>query len=237
MTETTSGDGAAHTNAAVIAAARTSGPRVIMHSVPAGSDSDTATVRTVRLMSRYINQGRADPLVGAAARSALNVYGRRAQSSAAVRAWCVYWFTRHNIKFVHDEATMFRIGRPGEQDLVVSPSLLLRLRPGDRKGDCDCFTCLECALASHLGLETVIVTVACDPSDRRRWSHVFPMVLFPDGSRASLDATPRARYPGWMVPRDRIYRWQCWAISDGAPVDVGPPGSRRTISATAKGAA
>jgi hypothetical protein len=134
--------------------------------------------------------------------------------------WAVYWYVKHCVKFQQDEDIMLRIGEPGQQDVLTAPDVLLRM--DNPKEDCDGFTMLVCALLSLLGVKWVIVTVAVDPNDRTRWSHVFPMALMGDGKNPMpLDAS-HGKGPGWMVPSDRIYKWQAWG-EDGNPSDVGPP--------------
>lgn len=180
-------------------------------------DTDGATKQTIGRMCQYIHKVLDDDAVRMAANFAWRKFGA-SSDKPGMRAWGVYWYVKHCIKFQQDEATMFRIGEPGQQDLLTAPDVLLRMdSPAE---DCDGFTMLECALLSLLGVKWVIVTVAVDPGDRSRWSHVFPMAII-DGTALPLDAS-HGSGPGWMVPQDRIYRWQCWDES-GNPVDVKPP--------------
>jgi hypothetical protein len=85
------------------------------------------------------------------------------------------------------------------------------------KEDCDGFTMLICAMLRALLVESYIVTVAADPADPSRWSHVFVMAKLPDGTSIPLDCSHGA-FPGWMVPAEHIFRWQAWHLN-GRPAD------------------
>jgi hypothetical protein len=180
-------------------------------------DPEAATHQTVQMMARYINDALQDPFVLAVANQACAVFsrGRRDPQSAA---WGVFWFLRHRIKKALDEATMWRVGMPNQQDLLISPSVLLRMK--DPVEDCDGFTMVALALLSALGVVGCMVTVACDAADRTRWSHVFAMVQLPNGTWMPLDCS-HGLHPGWMVPRHHIFRWQAWGL-DGSPIEAKP---------------
>jgi hypothetical protein len=70
-----------------------------------------------------------------------------------------------------------------------------------------------------LNVPVVIATVAADPRDPGRWSHVFPCAILPSGV-LPIDASHGVG-PGWMVPPDRIYRWRAYSLN-AEPVDVEP---------------
>lgn len=194
--------------------------------VPAAADSDTATKQTVDLMCRFIRESSIDPVV----QDAANYIRQRMAGgdSPAQLAWGVFWFAKHNCKFVVDEAPLMRFERIapgsglGQQDMLISPAVLLRMDPWERKGDCDDFTMLCCALLKALGVPFVIVTIAADPSDPSRWSHVFCMALCPNA--IPVDAS-HGSGPGWMVPAEHTFRWQCWD-EQGSAVKVQRPGSQ-----------
>jgi hypothetical protein len=178
--------------------------RVQLERFPAAEDSDTATSQTVDLMCRYIRETDDDPAIQQAAEYTRQRFGAQSEDPAAL-AWGVFWFLKHNVRFVVDEAPMFRLGRPNEQDLLISPSVLIRM--DDRAGDCDDFTMLGAALLRALHIPYVIVTIAASPDDPSRWSHVFLMAMCP--TPLPLDAS-HGSGPGWMVPAAHTFRWQCW---------------------------
>jgi len=168
-------------------------------------------------MCRLIRESAEDPAIRLAAEYARHHYGCDSADPAAL-AWACFFFAKHKIKFVVDEAPMFRLNEPGQQDLLISPAVLVRM--DQPQEDCDGFTMLICAMLRALGVAYVIVTIACSPDDPSRWSHVFPVALCPGGAIA-LDAS-HGSGPGWMVPASHIFRWQAWD-ADGNPVQLQRP--------------
>ena len=191
--------------------------RIIVQREPAAADTDGATAQTVRRMCEYIRAGVDDPECRSVAAYAWEHFGRNSDDAAA-KCWAVWWWVKHCIKYRSDEATMFRIGEQGQQDLLIAPAVLVRMK--DPAEDCDGFSMLVATLLTILGVNCVIATVAVDPSDRSRWSHVFCCALLPDGQVMPLDAS-HGKHPGWMVPAAHISRWQAWDLN-ARPVDVQP---------------
>ena len=113
--------------------------RVQLQTFPAAQGTDAVTAQTVGIMCSYIKDACADPVIRLAAQHALKNYGQDA-NDPAMRAWAAFWFVKHQVKFVVDEAPMMRLGRSNEQDLLMSPSVLIRMdKPQE---DCDGFTML-----------------------------------------------------------------------------------------------
>ncbi len=167
-------------------------------------------------MCEYIAAGAADPLVQSIAARAWKTLGGGSEDPAA-KCWAAFWWAKHNVKFRSDEATMFRIGERDQQDLLIAPAVLVRMK--EPAEDCDGFTMLVAALLCCLGVDVAIATVAVDPRDASRFSHVFCCAMF-DGQVLPLDASHGAS-PGWMVPAEHISRWQAWDLQ-GSPIDVSP---------------
>lgn len=168
-------------------------------------------------MADFINKSVADPQVQAAADYAWRHFGM-GRPEPAMKCWGVFWWVKHCITFRLDEATMFRIGQRGQQDLLVAPDVLVRMdKPSE---DCDGFTMLAAAMLKVLGVPVVIATVAADSAEPWRWSHVFLCALLPNDEVLPLD-TSHGPGPGWMVPQERIFRWQAWDLA-GDPVEVAP---------------
>lgn len=187
---------------------------VVVDRVKAAGDTDGATEQTVQKMCEYIRWGAADPRVQAAAAYARK-YFAMGRSDQAMLAWAVFWYVKHCVKFRNDEATLFRLGEKDQQDLLIAPAVLVRMaKPSE---DCDGFTMLSCAMLCYLGVPVLIVTVAVDPSDPERWSHVFPIAV-PDRRIMPVDASNGVG-PGWMVPREHISRFQAWNL-DGTKSDL-----------------
>ena len=192
-------------------------PNVVREKIPTAAavgDLETATAQTVEKMCEYIDAGTRDPVVRDWAERAVNCYGRGLADSAA-RAWAVFWLVKHAVEYAHDEPRLSRIGEPGALDLLIAPAVLVRMRKP--KEDCDGFTMLLCALLRILLVECYIVTVAADPKDPSRWSHVFALAKLDDGTLMPLDCSHGA-FPGWMVPAEHIFRWQAWGLN-GRPAD------------------
>jgi hypothetical protein len=196
-------------------------PTIALERYAAADDTDSVTSQTVALMCRYINEAAdTDPAIQHAAQWAANHYAQ-GSSDPKMLAWAAFWFVKHNVKFVVDESPLFRLGEVGQQDLLISPSVLIRMQHPQE--DCDGFTMLLCAILRALGVPYAIVTVAVDGQDPQRWSHVFGMALTP--VPLPLDAS-HGSGPGWMVPAARTFRWQCWSC-DGQPVNISRPRSHR----------
>lgn len=192
------------------------GNRVELERYPAAPDTDTATLQTIELMCRYIRESAADPMIQAAGAYALERFGGNSEDPA-MRAWAVFWFVKHHVRFVVDEAPMFKLGEQGNQDLLISPAVLIRM--DDPAEDCDGFTMLGAALLKALGVPFVIVTLAVDPTDPERWSHVFLMAQLP--ASLPMDMS-HGSGPGWMVPASHTFRWQAWD-ENGKQVNVPRP--------------
>lgn len=169
-------------------------------------------------MCGHISAACEDPAIRLAANYALQHYGQNS-SDPAMKAWAAFWFCKHQVKFVVDEAPMMRLGEPNQQDLLISPSVLIRMdKPQE---DCDGFTMLGAALLKCLGVPFVIVTIAASPDDPSRWSHVF-LMAHTGNTWLPIDAS-HGTGPGWIVPASHTYRWHCWDES-GEPVDIQRPG-------------
>jgi hypothetical protein len=182
------------------------------------ANQDHSTAQTVALMAEQIRQCAQDPVVQAAARSALLKYSQ-GRAGAYAACWAIWWSIRHTVKFVSDDDILRHIPTPNPPELeaLVSPSVMVRAR--NPQGDCDDFTMLACCFLECLGVPWEIVTVKADPRDSQRWSHVYAVASLEDGRRMPMDAAPPdAKYPGWEVPPDHILRYQAWD-QDGWPVE------------------
>lgn len=192
-------------------------PDAVKEIIPVGDDTDSLTADTVRAMCGYIKAGIADELVQWWAHTAVSRYSRGNREGMPA-CWAVYWLVKHAIVFKRDEPRLFQTGDSGAMDMLIAPAELCRMQQPTE--DCDGFTMLVCALLGCLGIPALIVTVAADPSDPSRWSHVFPVALVA-GRSMPLDAS-HGNAPGWMVPREHIFRWQAWDL-DGNKVELAIP--------------
>jgi hypothetical protein len=192
----------------------------IKEVTPGTGDTNVDTGRTVKKMCEYIHAGAKDRTVQAWRNHALTKFAAPAWISEEQKAcWSFWWLVKHAVKFQKDEPRLFEIGEPDALDLLIAPAVLVKMdKPAE---DCDGFTMLLCSLLLIQGIKCYIVTVAVDPQNPDRWSHVFCLAELSDGTRLALDGS-HGKFPGWMVPRNHIFRWQAWDL-DGNPVDVLPP--------------
>lgn len=177
-------------------------------------DSDLATEQTVERMTQHIRDCANDPVVIAAARKALATFGA-GRPGRRDAAWAVWWSIKHALTFAEDDQLLRGLTpNPPELELLVSPSVMVRAR--NPRGDCDDFTMLLCCFLEVLGCPWEIVTLAVDPREPERWSHVYAVAVLEDGSRMALDAS-HGSYPGWEIPSEHIMRYQAWDRS-GRPI-------------------
>ena len=192
-------------------------------------DTESLTAQTIKAMCAGIQRSAADTYFQGAARAIpprwlgaarlapavmLQHLGRASRERAAV-AIADWWFTKHLIRFVQDDAILRRtLNKADGLEALIDPAVMLRCeRP---EGDCDDFTGFLCALFTCQGLRWDIVTLACSPRQPGVWSHVFPRVHLSDTFAMPMDAS-HGKFPGWSVPARDIQRMQIWD-SAGDPV-------------------
>jgi len=196
-------------------------------SIPGDADDNKATAQTIRKMCEHVRECLNDPVVKSAAETALGRYGRVALPNLRRRAWGVWWYAKHLIKFVQDETLLASmLNEHGQRELLNPPPVMLRMK--QPQGDCDDYTMLVCALLKCLGVPFEVVTVAADPTEPDRWSHVYAVALVEDGARFPMD-TSHGKFPGWEVPREHIIRYQAWNES-GEPVAGRGPSVRSRLN-------
>jgi hypothetical protein len=192
-------------------------PAISLDRTRAADDTDGATRQTVQKMCELIRDSANDPRVQQCAAYAKKHFSCGSNDPGAL-AWGVFWYVKHCVKFRSDEGTMLQIGERNQQDLLIAPAVLVRMdKPSE---DCDGFTMLTAAMLTILGVPVLPTTVATDLDDKQRWSHIFVCAII-NGRVMPLD-TSHGKAPGWMVPRDRINRFQTWTL-DGKPADVKIP--------------
>lgn len=191
-------------------------PAIALERIPTDDNTDELTQTTVKKMCALIRDSSTDPIVKRCAAYAKNHFASGSSDPAAL-AWGVFWYVKHCVKFRSDEGTMMQVGEQA-LDLLTAPAVLVRMQ--NPSEDCDGFTMLSAAMLTILGVPVLVTTVATDLDDPRRWSHVFLCAII-NGRVTPLD-TSHGKAPGWMVPRDRINRFQTWTL-DGKPADVKIP--------------
>ncbi len=187
----------------------------VVHRVRADADPDVSTFQTIERMTRIIRKSLSTPILVAAARElAASVPAR---SSSHQIADAVFRWVKAHVRFVSDEATLVSgLGLAPDNELLIEPDRLLTMP--EPAGDCDDFTMLTCALLALYGVPWELVTVAADPMEPGRYSHVYCRAVLEDGRRLALD-TSHGEYPGWETAH--IYRRQAWTES-GLPVPETP---------------
>lgn len=111
------------------------------------------------------------------------------------KAQAIWEWVHTHTRFVSDEETLASAGLAEDAEWLQLPELTL-LR---REGDCDDFTSLVCSMLECAGVERRIVTIAADPGDPRRFSHVYAAALTECGE-IPMDAS-HGPYFGWEAPR------------------------------------
>lgn len=174
-------------------------------------DNNRATAQTVVAMCKLIRESVGDPEILALLQSILSVSDLSSRQRIAAACW--EWCKRH-IRFVQDEDAMFSdLGRRDELELLVSPAVMVR--QSAKRGDCDDFTMMLCAMLLSVGVPCAIKTFKCDRREPDRWAHVCAAAILEDGSLFPLDAS-HGDYPGWQVPAQDIFDSRVWGINGGS---------------------
>lgn len=163
-------------------------------------------------MCAHIREAMPDPAVRDWVREAMRSPGSTQSRRAAAAAW--WWYIKHHVFLREDsDAIAALLNEQDQLELLIAPSVLVRMRRPEE--DCDGFTMLACAGLVMLGIPCAIVTIAAEPENPRRWSHVYAIALLDDGTLA-FDCS-HGDYPGWEVPAERQFRRQAWSMA-GEPV-------------------
>ena len=173
-------------------------------------NTERSTEQTVSEMCKHIRDCLKDPAIRFTALDAVSsldgMRPTRQQVVEYIWRWC-----KTNIEFVPDEVQLFTLlGRRDELELLISPSVMVRMK--EKKGDCDCFVMTACALLLSLGVPALIKTFKCDRDEPWRWSHVCAAAVLEDGSICPVDAS-HGDYAGWQVPARDTFQSQLWDMS------------------------
>jgi hypothetical protein len=165
------------------------GPALFTIEQRPGDDDEQNTAQTVDRMAEYIRADSLHPIVRRAAHTATR--GAGADVRGSIHSWI-----RSHVEFVYDAELAKEIsGDPLAAEVLVRPVDLLTMpRP---QGDCDDQSMLCAAMLRALGVKTWLKTVAADPEDTSRYSHVYVIADGPGGAMA-LDCS-HGPYPGWEV--------------------------------------
>ena len=186
-------------------------------------DPDLQVQATIELMSRYASEDACSPEVRELA-SRITA-GAREQSEKAARIWD---YVRHSVYFAHDEVLANPLlplvsSRTPIVEILIRPRDLISMCSSGacrRMADCDDYSMLVASLLLACGIRAAFVTVAADPQDLTRFSHVYVAAYTDSGDRIPLDAS-HGKYPGWEVrnvgrrrewPLDGGSSWAAWAL-------------------------
>lgn len=159
---------------------------------PLGDRPDDQVAQTIQLMRRYSSEDARTPTVQAAAARSLRQYPGADPVSA------VFFFVKHQLRFLHDEQTAAALPHLGGTviETLVRPVDIL---DSSGHGDCDDFSMLTAAMLTAIGVPAAFVTVAADPSAPDQYSHVYVAAYPAPGVRIPLDTSHGPR-PGWETP-------------------------------------
>ena len=195
------------------------GPVSAWHE-PHSGDDDERTEQTTRRMVDHIREAGADPAIRDIASRLVRKAGGRGPAAVLDE---VFYCTQNAIRFVDD---------PPGQELLIEPSLMVRLPDHLRQGDCDDFTMLAGGLLEAIGIPWRVVTIKADPNNPEMWTHVYLEAEL-DGEWMALD-TSHGPEPGWSAPRK--YGLRAWGGGEGSNgmgglgFDFGPVGAPGTVT-------
>ena len=168
-------------------------------------DPDQQVADAIGLMSRYVREDWASPEIRADVAQAVGT------SPDPVPR--IFSFIKDRVRFLHDsqiaDALLPRYQWPVVEVLIRPRDMSTLCASGEctRVGDCDDFAMYAAALLKAAGLKPAFVTVAADPQQPDRFSHVYVAAYRADGARVPVDVS-HGHYPGWEAPNlGRIREW------------------------------
>lgn len=166
-------------------------------AIPRPDDDERATAETIGIMADMVRQDSQSPIVRQAARAAAaGINGADARRLIE----SVFWWIRRHVALTQDSDIAQGIAglssTPEETEVLIRPADLLAMpQPA---GDCDDHSMLAAAMLTALGIPAALRTIAADPADPSRYSHVYVMAQTPQGYIA-VDASHGPR-PAWEAP-------------------------------------
>jgi transglutaminase-like putative cysteine protease len=182
------------------------GAPLLYHAVPTNpTNTDVSTVDTVRQMIVLARGASTSSRVIQAVSQILKSPNQQPKELARA----IYWWVKSHIKFVEDEPILAReLGYTDvHQELLISPDRLLQMPTP--MGDCDDFAMLTASMLLASGIPAKFVTIASDPDEPFRFSHVYAMANIP-GGWIGMDTSHGAQL-GWEY-RGTVYRRAEWIV-------------------------
>lgn len=164
-------------------------------------DADAQTAVTISLMRELATRDAATP--------PLRTIAAGLPSSPRAVVDRIFWFVRQGVRFRRDSELAQGIEgwSPDIIEVLVRPVDLLTMQPAE--GDCDDFSMLVASLLVAAGIPSSFVTVAADPLEPTRYSHVYVVAHLADGDVA-VDASHGSE-PGWEAP-NRFGKRTLWRV-------------------------
>lgn len=140
-------------------------------------------------------------------RQAIDIVRRVPAYDDVGEAYAVYQWVKHSIRYTKDPVT---------KEKLYPPQELLKIRAGD----CDDISMLIGALGIALGYPARLITISADASNPQEFSHVYPELEVPAGSRQwiALDAARPGAEFGLEPPM--FYRKRAWSLTDDSYQDL-----------------
>lgn len=169
------------------------------------------TAQTIRRMHRLVAMGKLDPTMHQLATWLRRNYSHTDYDGHRRALWS---FLRDCGLFQRDPYQVERIEHPLEAIKAVVAGRLRGLddwaKPGALfVGDCDLFSIMAGTVGGLWGFPYAFETVKGDSNRPDDFSHVFPLVHFPDKGYVAFDATVDESSIGWRppIPEDRCQEW------------------------------
>jgi len=185
---------------------------------PIPEDADGQVAAVVGMMRRYVERGLSHPAVQTQAANA-------ATEGSGDPVDGVYRLVKQQMRFVRDEelAQPFQALMPDNpivEVLVLPEAQAAAALGGKRLGDCDDYVMYAASLLLANGVPCSFVTVAANPRDLSRFSHVYLAAYPRDGrGRIPMDVS-HGDYLGWETPNWKRKvewpvggeSWERWAV-------------------------
>ncbi len=181
-------------------------------------DPDEQVAQVIGMMARYVREDAGTGAIGRDARIALREQRARGDGPVPNPASAVWEFIRGRLTFRSDDEIASPLGidlsqAPLAEVLIRPVDMAMGARMGIRIGDCDDYSMYAAALLKAMGIKAKFVTVADDPQDPLRFTHVYVAAYYPDGRRIPIDASHRQ--VGFGLYTDNVYRREEWDIDTG----------------------
>ena len=182
---------------------------ITVNAVPTNPiNTDISTRDTVQQMIAIARISSHSPQVASVVDSLLRSLPKNPATLDLVRA--IFWWIKNHISFVEDEEILGQqLGyKDVNQELLIPPDTLLSMPTP--MGDCDDFAMLAASFMLACSVPVWFVTVAVDPEQPGRFSHIYCKVMV-DNSPIAFDASHGAML-GWET-KQNVFRRMEWLVN------------------------